>query len=93
MTKTRVDLPWMSPELKRSCGRNQRLYNKAKKSGRTDQEKRYQDARKSFQTQLKNAHWQYVNDMLQSILEDGDSKPLYRYLKSKREDNIGVSPL
>ena len=93
MTKTRTDLPWMSPELKRNCRRNQRLYNKAKKSGRPDDKKRYQDARKSFQTQLKNAHWQYVNDMLRSSLEDGDSKPFYRYIKSKREDNVGVSPL
>ena len=31
--------------------------------------------------------------MLRTSLEDGDSKPFYRYVKSKREDNIGVSPL
>ena len=31
--------------------------------------------------------------MLQTSLEDGNSKPFYRYVKSKKEDNIGVSPL
>ena len=56
MSKSRVDLPWLSPELKRSCRRNQRLYNQAKKSGKPESKKRYQDARKSFQAALKKAH-------------------------------------
>ena len=36
MSKSRVDLPWLSPELKRSCRRKQRLYNQAKKSGKPE---------------------------------------------------------
>ena len=83
----------MSPELKRSCRRNQQLYNQARKSCKPELKKRYQDARKSFQAALKKAHWQYINDMLQTSLEEDNSKPFYRYVKSKKEDNVGVSPL
>ena len=41
----------------------------------------------------KHTDWQYVNNILQTSLEEGNSKPFYRYVKSKKEDNIGVSPL
>ena len=62
-------------------------------ASKPDLRKRYDESRKSFQRALKQAHWKYINDILCTSLEEGNSKPFFRYVKSKREDNVGVSPL
>jgi len=31
---------------------------------------------------LKKSHWSYVNGILSDSLENGDTKPFYRYIKS-----------
>ena len=42
---------------------------------------------------IRRAHWNYVNSILQEGLESNDSKPFWRYVKSKQQDTVGVSPL
>ena len=37
--------------------------------------------------------WQYVNNILLEGLQSKDCKPFWRYVKSKRQDTIGVAPL
>ena len=48
MSRTRVDVPWLSPGLKRQCRRKQRLYNRAKKSGKADHKAAYIRAASPF---------------------------------------------
>jgi hypothetical protein len=40
---------------------------------------------------VRQAHWSYVSNALESTLEEGNSKPFWKYIKSKRTDNIGVA--
>ena len=40
---------------------------------------------------VRQAHWNYVNSVLNTSLETGNNKPFWNYVKSKRTDNIGVS--
>ena len=42
---------------------------------------------------VRRARWSYVNDILQLSLDSGDSKPFWKYIKSQRQDSVGVSPL
>ena len=93
MSKSRNDLPWLTPDLKRKCRRKHRLYNQAQKSRKPEHRQRYKDAQKAFQSDLKKSHWQYINNILCTSLEEGNSKPFYRYVRSKKEDQLGVSPL
>ena len=93
MSTSRINLPWFTQDLKRSCRRKQRLYNRAKKSGKPEHKRKYKDAQKSFQSSLSKAHWQYINNILSTSLEEGNSKPFYKYVRSKREDQVGVPPL
>ena len=93
MSRTRVDVPWLSPGLKRQCRRKQRLYNRAKKSGKADHKAAYIRARKSVQSALKQARWGYINGILQAGLDEGTSKPFWGYIRQQRQDNVGVSPL
>ena len=93
MSRIRSDVPWLTNELKRQCRRKQRLYNKSKKSGKREHKEAYSRMLKDTQSKLKQARWQYINGILQSGLEDGNSKPFWGYIRSQKQDNIGVSPL
>ena len=73
LSRTRIDLPWLTPDLKRKCRRNQRLYNKAKKSGKDKHKKHYKTFQKATRTALKQARWRYINEILQTGLEEGNS--------------------
>ena len=39
------------------------------------------------------ARWSYINDILQLSLDDNNPKPFWRYVRSQRQDNVGVSAL
>ena len=93
MTRTRMDLPWFSSELKRMCKRKRRLFNRAKKTGHPQHKKLYSEAQKSTQSALKKARWQYLNNILQTSLEERNNKPFWSYIRSQQQDNLGVSPL
>ena len=93
LSRTRIDLPWLTPDLKRKCRRNQRLYNKAKKSGKDKHKEHYKSSRKATRAALKQARWRYINESLQTGLEEGHSKPFWKYVRSQKQDNRGVSAL
>ena len=73
------------------CKKKGRLYTKAKKAG-VGWEK-FVEYQKATHTELKKAHWQYINGVLVQGLAEGDQKPFWRYIRSQRQDNQGVSPL
>ena len=39
------------------------------------------------------ARWDYINNKLQIALELGDPGPFWRYIRSQKQDNVGISPL
>ena len=49
--------------------------------------------KRKTQRAVRQAHCTYVNSVLNSSLESGNTKPFWSYVKSKRNDNIGVSGL
>ena len=93
MSRIRNELPCLTPDLKCHCRRKHRLYDKAKKTGKKEQKQQYKEAQKSFQTELKKSHWLYINNILCTSLEEGNSTPINKYVRSKREDQAGVSSL
>lgn len=70
--------------------RKSRLYKHAKKTNQWDTFKTFQkDCKKAF----KKAEIQHINDTIQKGLDENNSKPFWRYVKSRRQDSIGVAPL
>ena len=87
----RYSLPWLTRTNKRLIRQKQKAYNRAKKSNKDSDWATFRRLRKKSQQSMKQAHWDYVNRILE---EDGkNSKGLWRYLKGMRKDNAGVSPL
>ena len=42
---------------------------------------------------LNKAHWTYVNGILLEGLENNETKPFWTYVKARKQDNVGVTPL
>ena len=72
------------------CRRKARLYKHAKKSKQWMEFKQYQ---KLCKKEFKQAEIDYINKTIQDGFENNNCKPFWRYIKAKKQDNIGVSPL
>ena len=90
MFKSRNSPPWLSHKLRKMVRRKTRLHRQAKKTGKWENYRHFQrECKRAF----RRAEWTYVNNTIQDGLENNNSKPFWRYVKAKQQDNIGVSPL
>lgn len=83
-------LPWLNHKLKKMQRRKQRLYRQAKKTSNWSNYRHYQ---KECKRAYRRAEWSYINETIEKGLSENNSKPFWRYMKSKKEDNMGISPL
>ena len=42
---------------------------------------------------MRKAVWEYINNTITQGLQTNNSKPFWKYIKSRKQDNIGVAPL
>ena len=42
---------------------------------------------------IRKHRWSYINNVLQLGLDQGDTKPFWKYVRAQRQDNVGVAPL
>ena len=93
MTSSRSNLPWFTNSLKRMCKNKQRLYNKAKTENNNGKWIIYKSFKRDTLKAIRKTRWNYINNKLQIALEQGDSGPFWRYIRSQKQDNVGISPL
>ena len=43
--------------------------------------------------QVRKAEWAYINNTIIEGLENNNQKPFWKYIKSRKQNNIGVAPL
>ena len=75
------------------CRKKRRLYVRARRSHKRAHWDQYKAFKKDTLKAIRRQRWSYINDLLQVGLDKGDSRPLWGYLRSQRQDNMGVSPL
>ena len=104
-SKQNNDLPWLSPSLKRLCRKKKRLFKKAKLSSSSKDPNVFVDDRNSpewceykhfankTKKSIRRAEKAHINNILKTAERDRNCKPFYSYVKSKRQDSSGVSPL
>ena len=87
-SSTRYNLSWFNRYLTRMTKCKQILYNKAK------QTQNHADWYINDTTSaIRKAHNEYVEHKLVRGLEEGSTKSFWRYVKSLRKDNSGISSL
>ena len=92
-TNNRSHLPWLSPKLRNLIKKKHKLMYVAKKSGNRSFWSKYKQHKSITQKLIRQAHWNYVNHILDKSLEEGNNKSFWKYVKAKRNDNIGVAAL
>ena len=70
--------------------RKRRLYHQAKRTSNWSNYRHYQ---KECKRAHRRAEWSYVNETIEKGIAENNSKHFWRYVKSKKEDNMGISPL
>ena len=85
-------LPWITQAIGRMCKRKQRLFSKAKRSHKSKDWAKYQNAKKETLRTIHRAHWNYINKILLEGLEERDLKPFWRYIKFREQGSVGIAP-
>ena len=65
----------------------------AKKTGIPSDWTKYKQHKSITQKQVRQAHWNYVNAILNKSLKHGNNKLFWKYIKARRNDNIGVAAI
>ena len=86
----RTHLPWMTVELKRLIRKKQRVYNRMKSYHRENDQTEYKMLQKQVSQVLKSQHKSYITNIMSST---NDKKPFWQYIKTKRQENVGVNTL
>ncbi|XP_021366929.1 uncharacterized protein LOC110459148 [Mizuhopecten yessoensis] len=84
--------PWITHNIKKLIKKKHRYYIKAKQSGSKELWNKYKREKRETQKTIRKSHWVYVNTVLETSLTTGNRKTFWKYVKSKKKDNIGVAP-
>lgn len=88
--KSRNRIPWIKHKERKMLKKKQRLYKQARK---TKKWSNYRSFQKECKRHFRRAEWNYVNTNIIEGLDKNDTKPFWKYVKSKRQDSNGISPL
>ena len=81
----------MNRNLKRVIRIKRRRFKKAKKSGMEEDRARYLDVEQMIKREVRDAERVYVIGILQNVLESGNNKPFWKYVKSPKQETFGIS--
>ncbi|XP_063442405.1 uncharacterized protein LOC134722713 [Mytilus trossulus] len=88
--RSRNNIPWIKHKQRKLLKKKQRLYKQARK---TNKRSNYRSFQKECTKQLRKAEYEYVNQIIFEGLNNNDTKPFWKYIKSKRQDSGGIAPL
>ena len=87
---TKRHQPWITTTTKRLLRKKQRWLTKARKSNSKNVWNIYKKIKGECQKVCRKTHANYLLDMVEN---DVNNKKLFRYIKNKGQDNIGISDL
>ena len=93
--RARYDLPWLDHSLRKKIRKKNKYHRLAKKAKPHKRDQRWRSYRKiqsDVKTEIHQAHDRYIN----SLFEDDSGKPskkLWKSIKAKKRDQVGVPPL
>ena len=93
MSSSRNHLPWYNRYLRRIGKIRDRRRKRAVKSGNNLHWEQYLVEQKKVKQAQDKAHWDYVNNILQTSLDENNPKPFWKYIKSKRNESFGIPSL
>ena len=90
---TKSHLSWMNTTLKWPLKKKQRTYNHAKKYQRKEDWNEYKNLKQQSKGVMYHQHKQYLSNLIDSNDNNKSLKRFWHYIKSKRQDNVGIGAL
>ncbi|CAC5365169.1 unnamed protein product [Mytilus coruscus] len=81
--RSKNNLPWINHKIRKLFKKKQRLYQQAK---RTKKWTNYRQFQKEVKRQVRKAEYSYINDTIIKGLETNNTKPFWKYIKSRKTD-------
>ena len=81
-------LPWFNKKINRMLKKKQSIYNQAKN---TKKWLNYIFFQKECRRQIRKEEWNYINNAITEGMKNNNSKPFWKYVKSRKQDNIAVA--
>ncbi|CAC5405752.1 unnamed protein product [Mytilus coruscus] len=97
--RSRNNILWIKHKQRRMLKKKQqrkmlktkkKLYKQARK---TNKWSNYRSFQTECKKQLRKAGYEYVNKNIFEGLNNNDTKPFWKYIKSKRQESVGIAPL
>ena len=91
----RFNQPWTNTKINRMSRKKKKLLHRAFKTKSSEDSAAYHEAKKYIQSECRKAYYRYINDMVAKPSE-GEPHSLKRFwvfIRSRKCDNSGVSPL
>ena len=89
-TSTKAHQPWINTATKRLIRKKNRWFKYAKEVNSGKVWKKYRQIKNECQRTCRQTHDQYLNDIFS---QDSSNKKLWSYIKSKNQENTGISDL
>ena len=86
-TSTRYSQSWCNRTIRRMSRRKRRAYRKARRTNNDKDWAHFKSLQKTNKKECKKAHNNYVNTM---VIDGGNKKKLYSFVKNKKCDSSGV---
>ncbi|CAG2252899.1 unnamed protein product [Mytilus edulis] len=90
LIRSKTSLPWINHKIRKMFKKKTRLYQQAKK---TNNWTNYRHFQKECKRQIRKAEYNYINTTILEGLENNNSNPSWKYVKSRKQDNIGIALL
>ena len=91
-TSCRTNLPWFNRDHRRMCRKKQRLYNKAKRSGKFEDWSTFKSIRRSLNKELSKSRNQYMSEFLMQVVKE-NPKSFWYHIKKVKKDEVGVGDI
>ena len=90
ITSKKYQQPWFTIKTSQLARKKNRWFKKMKSNYSDRVEKKYKEIKRIAQKEFRLAHAEYIKNM---ICEDNKNKKLWAYIKSKKQEHIGIPDL
>ena len=95
--KGKASCPWITKDLAKKIRHRDKAYARCRRSGRMEDEGKFQTLKKEIQRKLRRAYWNYVEEIVTPQDTDSNSfssmKRFWKFIKYKATDFNGVASL
>ena len=92
-SSSRFNVPWLNRSLKKNIRKKYKLLKKARVTPNEQNWSKYKKHKRLTQKALRTAQLNYISSTLEESFANKNPKPFWRFIKSKKKDNVGVAPI